>query len=268
MSESGGYEAGVPCWVDTLRPDPEGAAGFYAALFGWSVENQMPPDSPRSYFVCKQHGRDVAAVGSRPSGDAPPDWNTYVWVDSVDDAVSKAVGAGGGVAREPVESFDGGRMAVLSDPAGAVFCVWRPGTHRGAELVNAPGAWAMSILNTPDAEGAKRFYGALFGWETQTFDAGGSELTMWRLPGYVGGKPEQPVPRDVVAVMVTLAAEEVAPQWGVNFWVDDADAIAAQAEQLGGKVVVAPYDGPGFREAVVADPEGAAVSVSQLIAGP
>src|SRR5206468_10828957 len=48
------------------------------------------------------------------------------------------------------------RAALLSDPAGAVFGVWRPGTHRGAQLVNEPGAWAMSILNTPDVEGPKR----------------------------------------------------------------------------------------------------------------
>jgi predicted enzyme related to lactoylglutathione lyase len=118
---------------------------------------------------------------------------------------------------------------------------------------------------TPDSDiaGAKRFYDAVFGWQTQTFDAGGNELTMWRLPGYVGGEPEQPVPRDVIAVMVPLPSPDVAPHWSVNFWVDDADAIAARTAELGGKVVVPPADAPGFREAVVADPEGATLSVSQ-----
>jgi uncharacterized protein len=50
-------------------------------------------------------------------------------------------------------------------------------------------------------------------------------------------------------------------------WVDDADAIAARAVQLGGKLVVPPYGAPGFREAVLADPQGAVFSVSKLTAG-
>jgi hypothetical protein len=112
----------------------------------------------------------------------------------------------------------------------------------------------------------------LFGWGTETFPAGGSEITLWRLPGYVGGNPEQPVPRDVVAVMSPTTGDgpggDVAPHWGVNFWVHDADAVAAKAAELGGKVVVAPYDQPGFRQAVVTDQQGAALSVSPLTARP
>jgi predicted enzyme related to lactoylglutathione lyase len=265
MSERDTYQSGVPCWVDTLQADPQAAAKFYAALFEWDVDDQLPGESPPSYLVGSLRGRDVAAVGSRPSEDVPPDWNTYVQVDRVDEVAARAVDAGGSIAREPFESFDGGRMAVLSDPAGAAFSVWQPGTHGGAQLVNEPGAWAMSIVNTPDVEGAKRFYGALFGWGTQTFDAGAVELTMWRLPNYVGGEPQQPVPRDVVAVMAPLHGDDAAPHWSVNFWVGDADAVAAKADELGGRVVAPPSDGPGFREAVVADPQGASLTISQLL---
>ena len=75
---------------------------------------------------------------------------------------------GGSVVMEPFDMLDGGRGAILADPAGAVFGVWQPGRHRGAQLVNEPGAWAMSLLNTPDPERAKAFYGALFGWETES----------------------------------------------------------------------------------------------------
>jgi hypothetical protein len=48
-------------------------------------------------------------------------------------------------------------MGVFSDPSGAVFCVWQPDTHRGTQLVNEPGAWSMSLLNTRDPEGSKAF---------------------------------------------------------------------------------------------------------------
>ena len=90
------------------------------------------------------------------------------------------------------------------------------------------------------------------------------------ISGYVGGKPQQPVPRDVVAVMAPTgpAAAEVPTHWNVNFWVDDADATVEQAAGAGGQVIMPPMDTPGFRNAVVADPQGAAFSISQLTAGP
>src|SRR5215207_5174587 len=119
------------------------------------------------------------------------------------------------------------------DVSAKVAVVWQPGAHRGAELVNEPGAWSMSNLNARDVEGAKRFYGAVFGWETLSFGIGDAEVLLWRRPGYVGGEPEQPVPRDVVATMAPIGgAVEVPAHWSVDFWVDDTDAVAARADAL------------------------------------
>jgi uncharacterized protein len=274
MSQRDGFEPGVPCWVDTGQPDPEAAVEFYGHLFGWEFEDRMPADSPGRYFVAQLRGRDVAAVGSQPE-QAPqtPMWNTYIWVDSADEAAAAVKEAGGSALMEPFDVGDAGRMAVLADPAGAAFCVWQPGQAKGAQLVNEPGAWSMSALNTRDPEGAKKFYGAVFGWETDTFDLGGAEVTLWRLPGFVGGEPLQPVPRDLVATMAPMSSEqfpeEVPPHWSVDFWVDDVDATAAKATELGGRVVAAPYDIPGaeLRQAVLADPQGAAFSVTKVTAG-
>ncbi len=53
------------------------------------------------------------------------------------------------------------------------------------------------------------------------------------------------------------------PSWLVAFWVEDADATVDKAKKLGGKVVMPPSDIPRFRQAVVADPAGAAFVVSQ-----
>jgi predicted enzyme related to lactoylglutathione lyase len=274
MSQRDGFEPGVPCWVDTGQPDPEAAVEFYGHLFGWEFEDRMPADSPGRYFVAQLRGRDVAAVGSQPE-QAPqtPMWNTYIWVDSADEAAAAVKEAGGSALMEPFDVGDAGRMAVLADPAGAAFCVWQPGQAKGAQLVNEPGAWSMSALNTRDPEGAKKFYGAVFGWETDTFDLGGAEVTLWRLPGFVGGEPLQPVPRDLVATMAPMSSEqfpeEVPPHWSVDFWVDDVDATAAKVTELGGRVVAPPYDIPGaeLRQAVLADPQGAAFSVTKVTAG-
>ena len=146
---------------------------------------------------------------------------------------------------------------------GAMFGVWTPGAHRGAQRINEPSAYSMSFLLTPDPEGAKAFYAAVLGWRTEAF----GPMQLWRLPGYVGGVPEQPVPRDVVAAMAP-AGEDEAAHWRVDFWIADADAAAARATQLGGSVVAGPEDAGPFREAVLADPAGATFSVSQLTAGP
>ena len=182
-----------------------------------------------------------------------------MWVEDADATAARAREAGGRIVVEPFESLDGGRMAIVADPAGAVLGVWRPGVHKGAQLVNEPGAWSMSQLNTTDPEGATTFYGALFGCETDTF----GDIAMWRVPGYVGGEPEQPVSREVVATMGP-AESDTQSHWSIDFWVRDADAAAASAAELGGEVIAPPFDTPVGRTGVITDPQGAGFSVSQV----
>jgi predicted enzyme related to lactoylglutathione lyase len=114
----------------------------------------------------------------------------------------------------------------------------------------------MSVLATPDSEAANAFYHHVFGWETDSF----GPMTLFRLPGFVGGEPEQPVPRDLVAV----GQPGETPRWDVGFWVDDVDATAERAESLGGAVLQPPQDAPVGRTAVLADPQGAPFSVSRV----
>jgi predicted enzyme related to lactoylglutathione lyase len=266
MSQRDDYEPGVPCWVDTLQPDPDAAMAFYAALFGWQFAGpgDMPGDPRGRYFVAGLRGRDVAGVGSQPAGSSPPapGWNTYVHVGSADEAARSARSAGGAVLVEPFDALPAGRMAVLADPGGAPFCVWEAKERKGAQLVNEPAAWAMSHLSTPDPEHAAAFYGALFGWTTETFGEGAGAVTMFRLPGYVGGEPQQPVSRDVIATMGTR--DDAPPQWSVNFWDHDVDATAAKAVELGGTAIATPFDTPISRMAVLADPYGASFSISNV----
>ncbi len=267
MSERNGFEPGVPCWVDTWQPDADEAVSFYTALFGWDAEDTMPPGVSGKHYMCRLRGRDVAAIASRPEG-APPmtAWTTYIWSEDLDAAIARVTDAGGTVLKEPFDSLDGGRIAIAADPAGAAFGIWQPGSHRGAQLINEPGAWAMSMLVTPDSDGAIRFYSGVFGWETAGFDLGDEELTMFTLPGYVGGEPQQPVPRDVVATLAPPGAADGSPaHWSVDFWIGDADAAAAKTAEMGGKVIAGPYDVPaaGMRQAILVDPQGAAFSVTR-----
>ena len=263
MTERDGYQHGVPCWVDTWQEDPDTAAMFYTGVFGWDVDKGTPPGADTRYYMCRLAGSDVAAIGSPARAGMPPGWTTYIWVDDANAVAVSAVKAGGSLLAEPFRSLDGGRMAVVADPSGAVFGVWTPAAHRGAQRVNEPGAYAMSFLRTPDSEVAKAFYGAVLGWTTEAF----GPMLLWRLRGYVGGVPEQPVSREVVAVMAHAGDGETA-HWRVDFWTADADAAAARATELGGSVVAGPEDAGPFREAVLADPSGASFSVSQPLPGP
>lgn len=278
MPERDGYIAGVPCWVDTRQPDPEAALPFYRGLFGWQFEDSMPEGSDSRYFIGRIRGGDVAAVGSIPPG-APQMaiWNTYVWVESADDTASKVHDAGGRVAVEPFEVMDSGRMAVVTDPEGAAFCLWQARGQKGAGLVNEHGTLSFNGLATSDPERAQAFYGAVFGWETLALPSG----AMWTLPGY-GDHLEEASPGlrqqmaqmgapegfiDVVAALNPIADDSATPpHWSVTFAVDDADATAARARELGGEVVAGPFDAPWTRMAFIKDPQGATFIASQFVA--
>jgi uncharacterized protein len=278
MPERDGYMHGVPCWIDTSQLDPEAAVAFYGGLFGWEFEDAMPPGSPGKYFIARIRGGDVAAVASQPEGGpSTAAWNTYVWVDSADKTASKVLDAGGRVVMEPSDVMDAGRMAVFADPEGAEFRVWQAKQHKGARVVNEPGSLNFNGLGTRDPEAAKSFYGAVFGWETLALD--GAEA--WTLPGYGDfleqgdpdlrkrmadtGAPEGFV--DVVGQLNPIADDQpdVRPHWSVTFAVDDADATADRARELGGQVVIPPFDAPWVRMTVIADPQGATFIASKFV---
>jgi predicted enzyme related to lactoylglutathione lyase len=279
MPERDGYIPGVPCWVDTSQPDPQAAVDFYRGLFGWEFEDVMPPESEGRYFIARLRGGDVAAVGSIP--EAVPQvamWNTYVWVDSADDTAAKVRAAGGAVVMEPFDVMDAGRMAGLTDPEGAAFSAWQAKENKGAGIVNEPGSLNFNGLNTRDIGGAKSFYGSVFGWTTLALD-GGAE--MWTLPGYgdylerdnpdlrkqtaEAGGPEGFV--DVVASINPIPDDQpdTPPHWSVTFAVDDADATAAKATELGGTVIVPPFDAPWVRMTIINDPQGATFIASKFV---
>ncbi len=279
MPERDGYIPGVPCWADTSQPDPEAAVDFYSGLFGWQFEDVMPPGSEGKYFIARLRGRDVAAVGSIPEA-APPMamWNTYVWVESADETAAKVGDAGGSVVMEPFDVMEAGRMAVCSDPEGAVFCAWQAKETKGAQIVNEHGSVNFNGLATRDAAAAEEFYGSIFGWTTLALP-GGAE--MWTLPGY-GDYLERDNPglrkmiaevggpegfEDVVASINPIPAEEpdTPPHWSVTFATDDADATAAKAGELGGKVIAEPFDGPWVRMTVIEDPQGAIFLASKFV---
>jgi predicted enzyme related to lactoylglutathione lyase len=268
MTNQDRYIPGVPCWIDTTQPDPEAAVAFYGGLFGWQFEDVMPPGSPAPYFVARLEGGDVAAVTSLPEGGKTA-WNTYIWVADADETAAKVREAGGTVLSEPMDAGDAGRMAVCADPAGAAFSLWQPNRHRGAAVVNEPGSLNFNDLHTNDPEGARAFYGAVFGWDLLN-------LGMWALPAYGDflearnpgqrkNMTEMGAPPRFQEVVASLLRIDGPARWGITLAVEDADAIAARAAELGGTVLVPPVDAPWVRTTVIADPAGAVFTASKFV---
>jgi uncharacterized protein len=163
---------------------------------------------------------------------------------------------------------------VIADPTGAVFCMWEPKGHHGAQLVNAAGSWNWSDLYTPDPSLAEPFYRSLFGWDSRAVSFGETSATMWMRPGYgdvlearTPGLREMHekagAPEGFTDCVGWLLQDDGPSRWHVTFSVDDTDATAARADELGAEVVVPPYDAGPVRIAMLKDPQGAVFTVSR-----
>ncbi|HEY4278171.1 MAG TPA: VOC family protein [Conexibacter sp.] len=263
MSERDSYEPGTPSWVDHSSDDPDTAVAFYSGLFGWEAQDMMPSEAPGRYFMCRLRGRDVAGIGSQPTEGQPPVWNTYIAVADADSSAATATSAGGTVVIEPFDVFEAGRMAVLQDPGGAYFMLWQPKGLRGAQLVNEPGALSWNELTTREVDGSLRFYGDLFGWRSNESEFDGGRYFTWHPAGEGSLDPSAAI-GGMMPMEGDIWPPELPSHWMTYFAVQDTDREAARAAELGGRVVVAPFDTPAGRMSVLSDPLGGVFSVIAL----
>lgn len=239
---------GTPSWVDLMVPDQAKAVAFYSSLFGWDVHTGG--EESGFYGMAALQDRPVAGIGQPPPGqEMPPVWTTYLSVSDVDKTAAAITEAGGQIVMPVMEVMKEGRMAVATDPAGAVFGLWEPGHHFGTQVTSAPGTPAWNECMSRDYPASKAFYEQVFGYGFQ--DLSNDEFTYavllvdGRPVGGVGGLPES-VPA------------EVPSNWATYFWVSDADASAAKVTELGGRVLGEPFDSPFGRQVRVMDDQGAA----------
>jgi predicted enzyme related to lactoylglutathione lyase len=248
------YAPGTPMWTDHTSPDVQASTKFYSQLFGWDAEDMG--EQAGHYTIFRSKGKMVAATTPPMSPGTPPVWSTYIATANAEDTAKKVGDAGGQVLMAPFQVMDQGSMAVFQDPAGAVFCVWQPAGHRGAELVNVPVSMSWNELNTRDMNSSKTFYSKVFGWHPKSNPMPeGGEYVEWELNGKaIGGgfTMGPPIP------------DNVPPHWLVYFTVADTDATVKKVGELGGMVMMAPRDIPQGRFAVVADPFGAPFAVIKL----
>jgi hypothetical protein len=252
------YPDGVFSWVDLGTTDTKGAKEFYSGLFGWSFLD-LPTDSGTVYSMAQIEGKNVAGLGPLgPDMEAqgiPPFWSSYVKHDDVDSVAAKAAEAGGNIMFPPMDVMDSGRMTIVQDPTGAAVGVWQPKQHIGAQLVNIPNTLVWNELQTRDLEAARTFYEKVFGW---TYDVDANN--------YVAVKAGERVQAGMMQIEDSWG--DVPPNWSIYFLVEDVDAAAAKARELGGNIMVPPSPaGEIGKFSVVQDPQGAAFSIIEYESG-
>jgi predicted enzyme related to lactoylglutathione lyase len=251
MAERTSFPHGTFSWVELATTDQDAAKGFYSRLFGWDYDDSPVGDGV-VYSMAKLQDKYVAAIAPQREEERaqgiPPHWNSYVTVEDVD-AVAGRVGELGGQLIVPAfDVMDVGRMAVLADPTGAVLCLWQPGRHPGAGLVNAPGAFCWNEINTRDPQAAQEFYAALFGWEFEPSESTGGAYWTIRNGGRWNGGIRQ---------MGDEFPPEVPAHWLVYFAVESVTDTVDQASAAGAHVMLPRMDIDRGSIGVLADPQGA-----------
>ena len=252
MADRDSYEPGTPSWVHIGSTDLDATHAFYTGLVGWQRQDAGPPKETGGYGFYLQRGRMVAGYG--PSQSDGVWWSLYIGVADADATAVRVSSNGGNAIVPPMDVMSAGRMAVFTDPQGAVFSVWQPGDHKGAQVVNEPGAFSWNELLTNDIKAAAAFYEPVFGWGQKNGpDADYYEWTVGDdvVCGGMNKPPQMPA--------------EVPPYWNIYFGTSDVDTAVRPVEALGGHVLAPPFDVPDVgRMATVAGPLGETFSLFQF----
>ncbi len=250
MPEVKEHTPGMLSWANLSTTDEKGALKFYSGLFGWK-DDPRPMGPGQTYHMQNLKGRSAAALMQQMEDEAamklPSHWTVFFTVKNVDEAAERAGKAGGKLLQPPMDVFDVGRMATIQDPQGAVFALWQPMRHKGAGIMNEPGAMTWGELLTTDAKAAAPFYEKPLGVKAMP-QPGAMAYTILQ----AGGK-------DSVGVMNILPEMgPMPPNWMVYFEAADIDASVKKAQELGAKVMRPGTDIPTVgRFAVLQDPQGA-----------
>jgi uncharacterized protein len=233
-----GYGEGVPCWVDAQLPDVAAGKRFYGELFGWAFEEAYD-----STVWALKDGERVAALARKADGRLPTVWTVYFAAPDADALAERIRGAGGQVVIPPVPVGAGlGSAALVTDPEGAVFALWQPGSHPGFGKRYEVDTFVWVELYARDTDLVNTFYGALF------HDA------------LFGPDAKPDFGRAAVS---DVFPAEMPPHFLVHFRVADCEAAVGTVTRLGGRVQAPPFETSYGTVAVVTDNQGASFAVLQ-----
>ncbi|MGA5643015.1 VOC family protein [Streptomyces cinereoruber] len=254
MTEATRRPPGTPCWVSLMVHGLDATQEFYRALFGW--EFVPGPEQLGPYVRALLGGKEVAGIGRLPADrHLRIAWTPYLATEDADETAEGVRGCGGTVAVGPLDAGEAGRMAICSDPMGAVFGIWQAEAHHGTATAGPPGTPVWNELLTYETSIGK-FYRTVFGFELEPADPPGDAYATL----FVEGTPVA----SLHGVGDALPRDR-GPHWMTYFEVADVDAAARLVVELGGRVLSPPRDGTAGRLALVADPEGAVFTLVRSV---
>jgi predicted enzyme related to lactoylglutathione lyase len=239
--------AGSFTWLDLMSPDQAEAIDFYTRALGFTTEKWGGGD----YTMLKSGDETFGGVMTLPAEavatGSPPHWLGYVSVDDLGVSVGRAKALGGTVLRDTTPIPDVGAFAILQDPTGGVFALFRSNRPDGGQPLKSI-AWTE--LMSTDPQRALAFYCALFGWNPTTSmelgDQGGTYQMFGTGDESIGGVMKSP--------MGTTT-------WAYYFAVDDCGKRMEAAAALGATPILGPMEVPGGRAVLMSDPSGAAFAL-------
>ncbi len=233
-------------WNEIATRETETVSTFYCELFGWTAEEV---DCTPSYTIFKIGDNPIAGMiemNEEWPEETPTHWGAYIHVEDVDATAAKVENAGGKICCGPMDAGEGGRLAVLKDPCGAVISL-----YKGGDGLNASGtsAFCWNELLSTDTEKSSAFYSAVFGWMPMSMEGSGEPYTL-----FMSGE-------DCAGGMLKMHWEGN-QTWMAYVEVEDVDTTATKAVELGANLCAEPQDIPNIgRFAVFTDPIGGTLGV-------
>ncbi len=243
-------------WHEHMTKDTAAAIAFYSEVAGWKTQ---PFGEDYTMWVASQGplGGVVTLPEAAVAMGAPPHWMGHVQVADVDATAALAVERGGKLYHGPIDIPTVGRFAVLADPQGAVFSVYKPAGDMARHDSTKEGEFSWNELMTSDSAAGYAFYAELFGWKTQ------SEMDMGPMGTYrLFGPGEQ----SIGGMMTIPPGMKMPSAWLFYIGTSDLDAALARATGHGATVMNGPMPVPGGRVVQLMDPQGAAFALHQAIA--
>jgi uncharacterized protein len=241
-------------WYELMTGDTAGAKAFYSKVVGWKTQDMPMPGM--TYTLLSAGETQVGGLMALPKDavDAgmKPCWVGYIGVDDVDSAAAEVAKLDGTVLRAPADIPNVGRFAVVADPKGAAFNIFKP-SQAGQRVVSSePGHIGWHELHTSDWPKAFDFYTRMFGWLK------GDAVEMGAMGTYQLFK----IGDVAVGAMFNSPAAQAARFWLYYFHVGDIDAALKRVTDNDGKVMFGPQQVPGGSWIVqAADPQGAAFAL-------
>ena len=239
-------------WMELLTDDVDGSAAFYRAVFGWGSDLFLGTGTPYTMFTA--NGAPIGgAMRIPPGAGATPTWLGYLGVPDVDAATKAVLARGGHSYVHPTDVPTVGRFAVVADPWGATFALYRPNAGSVQEENAEASEFSWHELATDDLDGAVEFYRGLFGWRLLgAHDLG--ELGAYREFGRKEGRP--------LGGIYRKPAPDAPSAWLSYVRVAALEPVIEKLRAAGGSLTHGPQEVPGGdRIAICADPRGAAFAL-------